>query len=124
MQLVQPVSWFSRWAGSAGGLFSRWAGSAGDDDDDDDDDNDDDDDDDDDDGDDRFSCFVGCCGGLGRSTNPSINALKRPTEENDARCNWFSPNWHNWISRLTVCPMASSLEEESLLASLGPSPSQ
>ena len=89
LEYFKECSWFSRWAGSAGGLvqpvgwFSRWAGSAGDDDDDDDDDddNDDDDDDDDDDGDDRFSCFVGCCGGLGRSTNPSINALKRPTEK-------------------------------------------
>ena len=73
---MKECSWFSRWAGSAGGLvqpvgwFSRWAGSADDDDDDDDGDNGDDDDDGDDDGDDRFSDFVGCCGGPLRNTNP------------------------------------------------------
>ena len=57
--LVQPVGW-----------FSRWAGSADDDDDYDDGGNGDDDDDGDDDGDDRFSGFAGCCGRPLRNTNP------------------------------------------------------
>ena len=121
MQLVQPVGWFSRWAGSAGGLVQPVM---------------------------MMMIMTTMMTIMMMTTMMTAmmativfrvslvavadwaealilrSMLSSGLRKNDARCSWFSPNWHSWISRLAVCPMASSMEEESLLASLGPSPSQ